>query len=514
MGVGKVYLVGAGPGDPGLLTVKGQELLRRAEVVIYDHLVAPVLLQRCRPGARLVYVGKQANRHAASQSDINQRLIRAAKAGRCVVRLKGGDPFLFGRGAEEASALARAGIGFEIVPGVTSALAVPAYAGIPLTERSRSSSVAILTGHEDPAKRTSAIRWKQVSSACDTLVFLMGVSTLAGLVAQLRRHGRRASTPAAVIEWGTWPQQRTTAGTLATIVERAARARVGPPAILVVGEVVRLRHQLNWFESKPLIGRRILVTRASNKAGELARQLETLGAQVEELPAIALAPVKANGEFRQALRELPKTDWVFFTSPEGIGWFDRSLRPQHKTISVLSGCRIGAIGPKTASAIEEAGLHVDFVPRRFSQEGLLADLPRSVLRGKRALILSAQESREALVEGLRRRGVAVRKVPIYRTVMPASLTRRVREVFRQPFDLITVTSARCVAHLEEALRRSGLRAVFARQRFASIGPVTSEAVRVLGGQVAIEAGISTIEGLIDAMTRQAGRSALRRKAAA
>jgi len=498
-------LVGAGPGDPKLITVRGQELLRQADLVVYDHLVAPAVLRVCSSKAKLVYVGKEAKKHTVSQETINRLLIRSAKSGKRVVRLKGGDPFLFGRGGEEAQALAKAHVPYEVVPGVTSALAVPAYAGIPVTHRALSSSVAIMTGHEDPAKPESVIRWDRLATGCDTLVFLMGVSTLPGIVSQLTRHGRSAKTPCAVIEWGTRPRQRTVTGTLATIVARTKRAAIAPPAVLVVGDVVRLRSELNWFERRPLFGARILVTRPADKASSLAEQLEALGADVEELPAIALAPVRPNGSFRAAVDGIPKTDWVFFTSPEGIGWFSRMLKPYGKDVRSLLGCHIGAIGPKTAASIEEAGLHVDFVPKRFSQEGVLEDLPRRVLSGKRALILSAAESRDVLSDGLRRRGMAVTKVPIYRTVLPSGLTAGLKTLFRKPFDLVTVTSASCVDHLHQAMQMAGKAREFRRLRFASIGPVTSAAVRAFGGHVAMEAKVSTIEGLIEAIVQPSGR---------
>jgi len=505
MRTGTVYLVGAGPGDPGLITVRGQELLRQADVVVYDHLVASSLLKVCPPKAKLVYVGKEAKRHTLTQEQINRLLVRSAKVGKCVVRLKGGDPFLFGRGGEEAQALAKARVPFEVVPGVTSAIAVPAYAGIPVTHRRLSSSVAILTGHEDSAKSASAIRWDRVATGCDTLVFLMGVSTLPGIVSRLTRHGRPASMPCAVIEWGTRPGQRTVTGTLATIVGRTKRASIQPPAVLIVGDVVSLRSQLNWFERKPLFGQRILVTRAADKASSLAEQLEALGAEVEELPAIALAPVRPNGALRNAVHGIPKTDWVFFTSPEGIGWFSRLLKPYRKDVRWLSGCHIGAIGPKTAASIEEAGLHVDLVPKRFSQEGLLQDLPRRMLSGKRALILSAAEGRDVLADGLRKRGMAVTKVPIYRTVLPSGLTEGLKTLFQRPFVVVTVTSASCVDHLHQALQAAGHARQFQRLRFASIGPVTSAAVRAFGGRVAVEAKVSTIEGLIESIVQPSGR---------
>lgn len=501
MKAGTVYLVGAGPGDPSLITVKGRDLLARADVVVYDRLVSPRLLAACPFQAKRIYVGKETGRHTVRQRDINALLIREARAGRLVVRLKGGDPFVFGRGSEEALALAEAKLPFEVVPGVTSAVAVPAYAGIPVTHRRLSSSVAIVTGHEDPEKPDSSLRWDALATACDTLVCLMGVKGLPGIVSQLLRHGRAPGTPCAVIEWGTQPRQRTVTATLRTIVRTAQRARLQPPAILVVGEVVGLRKRLAWVEAKPLFGRRILVTRASDKSAALAEQLEALGAEVETLPAIELAPVHHNGSLRRVVHAIPKADWVFFTSPEGIGWFTKLLKPYRKDVRWLSGCHIGAIGPKTAAAIEEAGLHVDFVPKQYSQEGMLDGLPRRILDGKHALIFSAEGSRDVLTEGLQRRGMSVRKVPVYRTVAPKGLGQGVAALFERPFAFVTVTSASCVDHLADALAAAGKRRLLAQLRFASIGPVTSATVRQRGGRVAVEAKVSTIEGLVAALAR-------------
>ena len=498
---GTVYLVGAGPGDPKLLTLRGRELLQQADVVVYDHLVSPRLLRHCGPDAQLLYAGKESNRHTLSQSAINTLLIRHARAGKTVVRLKGGDPFLFGRGGEEALQLARARVPFEIVPGVTSALAVPAYAGVPLTQRQLSSSVAILTGHEDSTKAAPVIRWDRLATACDTLVVLMGVEALPNITKRLLEHGRQRTTPAAAIEWGTLSRQRVVTGTLATIARLAKRADLHPPAILVVGDVVSLRRQLNWFERKPLFGRRILVTRASDKAEPLSDRLEALGADIEELPAIELMPVQSNGRLRRALDDASKPDWVFFTSPEGIGWFSRLLTPHRKDVRWLAGCHIGAIGPKTAAALQARGLHVDFVPARYSQEGMLDELPRRALSGRRALILSAAGSRDALETGLRRRGMRVIKIPIYRTAMPDRLARDVAALFGRPFDLITVTSASCVEHFAAALRNAKASPNVSQLKFASIGPVTSAAVRAAGGHVVVEAKVSTIEGLAEAMCR-------------
>jgi uroporphyrinogen III methyltransferase/synthase len=468
---------------------------------LYDHLVSPRLLEACLPRAARVYVGKEADGPSVRQEVITSRLIREAKAGRTVVRLKGGDPFLFGRGGEEALALAKAGVPFEVVPGVTSAVAVPAYAGIPVTHRGLSSSVAIITGHEDPAKPSRALEWERLARSCDTLVCLMGVEQLPRIVAQLLRHGRAPQTPCAVIEQGTHPSQRTVTGTLRAIAPAAARAKVRPPAVLVVGEVVSLRTRLAWYERRPLWGMRILVTRAAEKAEALGGRLEALGAQVERLPAIALAPAASNGALRDLLQQDEKPEWVLFTSPEGIGHFIRQIRPHHRDVRWLAGCRIGAIGPKTREAVERLGLRVDFAPTRFSQEGMAAEFPRRGMRGKRALLLCAEESREVLADGLRQRGMRVTRLPIYRTLVPRALRRGVAELARRRVDLVTVTSAGCADHLHRALVAGGYSGVFRLLSFASIGPVTSSRVRELGGRVVVEAKASTIEGLIDAILR-------------
>ena len=499
--LGTVYLVGAGPGDPGLITVKGDTLLRRAGAVVVDRLVAGRLLRACAPSAKIIYAGKEGGGASTPQASINRLLVKLARKHETVVRLKGGDPFLFGRGGEEALALRQAGVACEIVPGVTSAIAVPAYAGIPVTDRRMASSLAVVTGHEDPEKKESALDWPRLATATDTLVCLMGLSTLPRLVGRLTEHGRPAQTPAAVIQWGTTAAQRTIDGTLKSIVAAVAKAKIKAPAILVVGNVVRLRGKLAWFEKRPLFGQRILVTRASDKAAGLAGMLEDQGASVELLPAITLEPVKATGIFREALNAIPRTHWVFFTSPEGIGWFAKALKAGRKDLRILAGCYIGAIGIKTAQAIESFGVHVDFVPRAFSQEGMLRDFPKRVLKGKRALIFSALNSRDVLDAGLKKHGMHVKKVPIYQTAPPKQMNGLVPELFAQPFDLVTATSASCVEHLYAALESTGRRRLFGSLRFATIGPVTSQAVRKRGGRVMVEAPVATIEGLAEALIR-------------
>ena len=519
-GRGRVDLVGAGPGDPGLITVKGRELLRQADVVIYDHLVSPRLLEECPAAARRIYAGKEAGKHSRSQAQIHRLLVEHARAGRRVVRLKGGDPVLFGRGGEEAMVLAKAKIPFQIVPGVTSAVAVPAAAGIPVTHRDLSSSVLVITGHEDPSKparsraaRSQTDRWKQWATAADTLVCLMGVRRLDEIVAKLRANGRTAATPCAVVQWGTVPAQRTVDGTLGTIVQRCRAASIQPPAVLVVGEVVRLRRWLNWFERSPLFGKRIVITRPAGRADALAQRLESLGAETIALPAIELAAAEDRGALTRAIHEIDQIDWVFFTSPEAIQWFRKALVAKRRDLRILQGRHIGAIGPKTAESIEAMGIHVDVVPTTFTQEGMLDGLARRRLAGKRAVILGAEQGRDALERGLAARGLSVERVPIYRTVMPTSLLRRVRGVFAQPIEYVTVTSASCVEHLAQALRSARMGAKVATLPFASIGPATSAAVRQAGARVVVEAKASTVDGLVDAIVATARGSSRRRRRA-
>ncbi|MBI2884845.1 MAG: uroporphyrinogen-III C-methyltransferase [Candidatus Omnitrophica bacterium] len=501
-----VYLVGAGPGDPGLLTVKGRELLQRADVVIYDHLASDRLLASCQPNAKRIYAGKQKGRRAYSQLALNRLLVREARAGRMVVRLKGGDPFLFGRGGEEALALRQARIPFEVVPGVTSAVAVPAYAGIPITHRGVASSVAIVTGHEDPAKHgRGSVPWDRVATATDTLVCLMGLTTLRATTSALIRHGRAPATPAAVVSWGTHPRQRTVVGTLRTIAADCQQARIAAPAILVVGDVVKLRRRLAWMERRPLQGRRILVTRPADRAAELAGRLEALGADVVTIPAIALVPAASASAFRAALRDIQRFDWVVFTSPEGIDWFQRLAAPLRQDVRALAGRHLAAIGPKTASSLESRGLHVDVVPAAFSQEGLVAAFGRRRMAGRRALLLNAQEARPELEAGLRRLGMAVVRVPIYRTIMPRRFSGQLRAALADPIDLVTATSAMCVEHILSALRAAGLSARAKRLAYASIGPVTSAAVRRHGGRVAVEADTATVEALVRAIQQWSQR---------
>jgi uroporphyrinogen III methyltransferase/synthase len=478
---GTVYLIGAGPGDPGLFTVKGVRCLHAADVVVYDALANRRLLQHARPEAERIYVGKSAGRHTLRQEEINALLVEQARAGKAVARLKGGDPFIFGRGGEEAEALVAAGIRFEVVPGVTSAIAAPAYAGIPLTHRDFTSTVAFVTGHEDPTKADSDIAWDKIATGAGTLVFFMGVGRLPEIVGQLTRHGRSPATPAAVVRWGTRAEQEVVTGTLGDLVEKSRGMK--PPALIVVGDVVRLRERLVWFEAKPLFGKRVLVTRAREQASELAERLEAAGAEVVECPAIRIVPPDSFAPLDAALGRLAEFRWVVLTSANGVRFLWERLAEAGKDARALGGLRVCAIGPATAAALESRGIRPDVVPAEFKAEGLVEALAAEDLAGAGVLIVRAAEAREVLPDELRRRGARVEVVPAYRTVESDEDATAVRALLEErAVHVVTFTSSSTVRNFLALLGPDApelLRGVLV----ASIGPITA--------QTAAQAGIAS-----------------------
>ncbi len=502
--VGCVFLVGAGPGDPGLITLRGVDCLREADVVIYDRLAHPSLLEYAPADAERIDAGKRAGRHTLRQATIERLMIARAKEGKRIVRLKGGDPMLFGRGGEEAQALAAARIPFEIVPGVSSLTAVPAYAGIPLTHRDYASSVAVVTGHEDPRKPSSHLAWPHLATGVDTLVCLMGVRQLPEMARQLLKNGRSPSSPCAVIEWGTLPRQRTITGTLATVARQARVARLHPPAIFLVGNVVRLRRSLNWFETRPLFGTRVLVTRPHDQASPLSERLSRLGAEAIILPAIEAVPLDDYAALDQAIHQLDRYHWLFFTSAVGVEYFLRRLRFLRKDVRALGGLKLGAIGPKTAQALRRLGLLVDFIPEDSRQEGMLTELLPETVRGRRMLIVRAAQARDVLPDGLRQMGASVDIVPVYRTLPPPSLRRQLASLDGAPI-IITFTSSSCAHHLWAALPPSRRRSFFKRATLASIGPVTSATLKAYQLPVHVQAKASTVESLVDAIVAHVSR---------
>jgi len=498
---GQVYLVGAGPGDPGLLTVRAAELLARAEVVVYDALVSPRILERCAPGAERIYVGKRGGEHSRTQEEINALLVELGRRYASVVRLKGGDPFVFGRGGEEALALVAAGIPFEVVPGVTAGVAAPAYAGIPVTHRGITSSVAFATGHEDPTKVDSDLDWEHLGRGVGTVVFYMSVRKMAANFERLVAAGRSPDTPAAAVEWGTYPRQRVVEGTVSTLPAQVAEAGIGAPSIVIVGDVVNLRKELAWFEARPLFGKRIVVTRARAQASDFAAELEALGAEVVQFPTIRIVDPPDLEPLRRAAAEADRFDWIVFTSVNGVARFWSALRESGRDTRALAGVSLCAIGPATAAAIEMEGARPDLVPERFVAESVVEALENEVdLRGTRVLLARAESARSVLPDSLRDRGAEVVEVAAYRTVPDAEEAEGLRARLREGgIDMVTFTASSTVRNYVDVMGTD-----VARAEVASIGPITSATARELGLRVDVEAAEFTIPGLVRAILRHYG----------
>ena len=497
---GKVYLIGAGPGDPGLITVKGLACLEKADVVIYDYLANEKLLSHIKEGAEKVYVGKKGGDHTLPQDQINALIVEKASEGKMVARLKGGDPFIFGRGGEEAEELVRAGIPFAIVPGVTSAIAVPAYAGIPLTHRDFASTVAFITGHEDAAKAESKIAWEKISTGVGTLVFLMGAGTLPSISKELIKNGRNPDTPVALIRWGTLPEQETVLGKLSNIAEIARPVNLKPPVIVLVGEVVRLREKLNWFETLPLFGKRVLVTRTREQASDLSEALEEMGAMAIEFPTIAILPPEGWADVDHCIGQLALYDWIIFTSPNGVKFFLERLFDLGRDARDLKGPKICAIGPKTAESLEALKIRVEFVPREYRAEAIFEGLRKENLQGKRILIPRAKVARDILPEELRKAGADVDVVEVYQTVRPEKNIDEVRDLLREKaISAITFTSSSTVNNFVEMIGPQEVRELTAGISIASIGPITAEKARSLGIETTIMPGEYTIPALVKAL---------------
>jgi len=494
-----VSLVGAGPGDPGLLTVLGQERLRSADLVVYDRLVNLSLLGEAPSGAERVYVGKAAGDYAVSQADIERLLIEGAREGKAVVRLKGGDPFVFGRGGEEAEALAAAGIPFEVVPGVTSAIAAAAYAGIPLTHREMASSFAVVTGHEDESKTQSTIDWRALAGGPDTVVFLMARRSLASVCERLVENGRPAETPAAIVERGTTPQQRVVEAPLAQIAAAADTAGIGAPAALIVGEVVSLRAKLRWFDDRPLFGKRVLVTRTRTQASAMVRRLAREGAEPIEFPAIEVnaSPSSATAA---AVAGLAKGayDWAILTSINGVDELFTALTRAGYDSRVFGGVRVAAIGPVTANALVGRGIRADVVPSEYVAESLLAVMGEHPLEGARILLARAEGGRSVLPEGLRARGATVDDVPLYVSRRPAAVDPAVVALLEAgAVDIATFSASSTVRGCLELL--DGRVDLLARPLVACIGPVTAATAEELGLRVDVVSEEHTIPGLVSAL---------------
>ena len=494
---GKVYLVGAGPGDPGLITVKGLRCLEKADLVVYDRLMDPLLLEAAPRSAQRVFVGKERGRQAMTQQEINDLLVQRADDGEVVVRLKGGDPFVFGRGGEEALALAQHGIPFEVVPGVTSAIAAPAYAGIPVTHRGKASSFTVVSGSEDPSKPESSVSWEALARTGGTLVVMMGWAPLESILATLAQNGQATTTPVALVQWGTWPGQITITGTLENIVCRGRDAGLEPPVVAVIGDVVDIRRGTSWFDGGPLFGKKVLITRSRTQASTLRSSLEDLGAQAIELPTIEIAPLEDYSELDEAVSGLARFHWMFFASANAVDAVFARLKNQQLDARAFGSVKIGAIGPATAAALARCGLTADFVPSRSVSEAVVAELSGRDWSDLPVLLLGADIGRDTLAQGLAGLGAEVERVDAYRTIEPKGAAKQARAALERGVDAATFTSSSTVRNLIKML--DGERGTLDSSTIACIGPATAATARELGLRVDIVAETHNVQGLVDAL---------------
>ena len=495
---GIVYLVGVGPGDPGLITIKAIEKIKGSDVLVYDYLANKKFLEYAKDGAEVIYVGKRGGCHTLPQDEINDVLIQKVREGKVVARVKGGDPFIFGRGGEEAEALAEAGIPFEVVPGVTAGIAVPAYAGIPITHRDFTTTATFITGHENPTKADSNLYWDRIATGVGTIVFFMGMANLEQNMKKLMDNGRDPKTPVALIRWGTTPEQETLVGTVEDIAEKVKTSNFKPPAVAVVGGVVSLREKLRWFDTRPLFGKRIVVTRAREQASDFAEILEREGACVVEFPTIRIVPPASWDAIDSAIERLGSYHWAIFTSVNGVKYFIERLKATGRDVRALKGIKLCAIGPKTASDIEELGLRLDFVPKEYRAEGILEGL--GDVKGMRILIPRAEVAREILPDELVRMGAVVDVVTAYKTVRPEGKREDIMDLFNQgKIDAVTFASSSTVTNFLQMFDE-GVGIKFLKDvKVASIGPITAETARKYGIETAIMPTDYTIPALAEAI---------------
>ena len=497
MNKGYVYLVGAGPGDIGLITVKGLECIKRADVLVYDRLANPRLLSYARSDAKLIYVGKTPDHHTLRQEEINQVLVDEAVKGQVVTRLKGGDPYVFGRGGEEGETLRSENSPFEVVPGITSAIAVPSYAGIPVTHRHLTSTFTVVTGHEDPLKADSQVNWTRLAQDPGTLIFLMGVGHLEQIVHRLTEGGKSETTPIALIRWGTRPEQQVVVGTLATIVDDVKQAGLTSPAIIIVGDVVKMRDTLSWFEKKPLFGYRILVTRAREQASTFSRMIEEAGGEAWEAPTIMIDSAAQTSELKNAVEKAGQYDWIIFTSVNGVQAFFACMKANNLDIRSLGQTKICAIGPKTKEALEEKGLLVAAMPEKFVAESVVECLKPLLEPGDRVLLPRSDLARTVLVDTLTAMGMNVDEVIAYRTKKVDHFDAEVLEkLYEGAIHIITFTSSSTVKNFMSLIKDTELPEGV---KLASIGPVTTATLAEYGLKPDIEASEYTIKGLFEAI---------------
>lgn len=504
----KVFLIGAGPGDPGLLTLRGRDAIAAAHVIIYDALANEELLRHARSDAEKIYVGKVAGDHALPQDEINALLIAKARENKIVARLKGGDPYIFGRGGEEAEELAKAGIDFEEIPGISSTIAAPAYAGIPLTHRDMSSSVTIITGHENPDKAQSAHNWPALAASASTLVFVMGMKNLPHIAQNLIQAGMDPATPAALVYRGTTAQQRSLTAPLGQLPAAAREASFSNPSVIIVGKVTQLHDRLNWFEKQPLFGRSVVVTRAREQASSLVRELTALGADVIECPTITIQPLEDYTALDQAIENLAQYHWLIFTSVNGVRHFWLRLEKAGKDSRAIAACRVAAIGPATARTLRKRGIQPDFIPERYIAEGVLEGLlarEGGQITGKRFLLPRAAQAREVLPEELRKAGARVDVIPAYITVPTAQRKEDMLERLKAgTLDCITFASSSTVTNFLQLIPAATLQAHPAT-RLAAIGPVTAKTLKQHGLPCHIMPESYTIPALVRALQNHFAR---------
>jgi len=495
-----VYLIGAGPGDPGLLTLKAKAVLETADVVIYDYLANKAFLDFCRPGAEIIYVGKKGGDHTLPQDQINQLIVAKAREGKVVARLKGGDPYVFGRGAEEAEELLDDGLTFEVIPGVTSAVAAPAYAGIPITHRKFASSVSFITGHEDPTKDASAHNWPALAQAASTLIFFMGVKNLPDISRRLIEGGRSPDTPAALVRWGTTCHHRSMTATLATIADKARELGFKAPSLLVVGEVVSLHDRLNWFEQKPLLGKGVVITRSREQASDLVRLLADMGACCHEFPTIDVKSLPDTTPVRAAIDRLDGFDWLVFTSVNGVKYFWNELTAMGRDARALGGLMVAAIGPATAQALADKGIKADFVPQKYIAESVVEGLLALQIGGKKVLIPRAAQAREILPEELCKAGALVEVLPVYETVLSAQDPQEIIDAIGEgEIHYLTFTSSSTVDNFFQMIPAATLAPLRDKLTIACIGPITAATLEKHGFTPDIQPEAYTIPALAQAL---------------
>ena len=505
-----VYLVGAGPGDPGLITIRGKELLERAQVIIYDYLASKKLLKYVPKDAEFIYAGKRGGvKHTHTQDEINQMLVDRARSGRRVVRLKGGDPFIFGRGGEEIEELVEAGIPFEVVPGVTSATAAATYAGIPITHRQYTSTVAFVTGHEDPTKKDSNIAWDKLATGVGTLVVYMGIKNLETITEKLIKFGRDPHTPVAVVRWASTSEQRTVVGNLENIARVVRENNIKPPSLVIVGEVVNLRDTINWYEKRPLFSKRIVVTRTRDQASELVNLLENYGAECLEYPTIALEPVDSYEVLDRALEEIGTFHWILFTSINAVDYFFNRLFDLGRDVRDLKGPRVAAVGKVTADSLARRGIRADLLPEEFTGDGLAETLVKEGVAGQKILIPRALKAREVLPARLTDAGAEVVIAPVYQNVMPTSsegelLKTGLRQALEEKsVDMVTFTSSSTVKNFVALLEAAPeeLQKLMEGVAVATIGPITAKTAQSYGLTVDVQPEEYTIPDLVENIVR-------------